>query len=661
MERLEREQAFGEAWMRHRQPGLVDLLVAVEEQVEVDRAGAPAQAVARPPEVTLDRKQRVHELARAECRVQRGRRVEEGRLLDRPPRVGLPDHGDGDDLDAGTGAERRERGIERRPAVAEVDAEADVRAFRRYIAERMRCALLLAAGTAILALAAASASAGPAAHLSGAQLVGISPGARAQAIVRGAGGSPVSRRLGIWALSSAGADRAVPALRRARLLRYVEPNRVIPAAHQPGDPLATPDLGWQFYRVGADQVEPPGPGVPISIVDSGLDMSNTEFATRPDVTPLDTQPAISWDSPELYHGTEVSSVAAAPENGYGTVGIYPTAALRMYALPGVADGPTTADVVRGITTASSIGRTVINLSLAGPGFSESEYEAVMSAVKRGALVVAAAGNDFARGNPRDYPGAYPHVLTAAATGKTDQPSSFSTGNSAVDLAAPGESIAVPHPTDPTISKIVAGTSFSSPIVAATAAWLWTVRPDLDAGQVAEVLRESARDINAPGFDDRTGYGLVNVPAALTAPTPPKDLLEPNDDIDQVAAGRLFAAGSTPLTTQAKRSVRISASLDQNEDPEDVYRVVVPAGRTFVTTVTPTTNLGVILWSPSAKTVFASGATARKTELAGSDRTGKRAERVVWKNTGKRAVTAYLDVWFSKGSTRRATYTASIAT
>src|SRR6185295_18420366 len=97
----------------------------------------------------------------------------------------------------------------------------------------------------------------------------------------------------------------------------------------------------------------------------------------------------------------------------------------------------------------------------------------------GSLVVAAAGNDFARGNPRDYPGAYPHVLTAAATGKIDQPSSFSTGNTAVDLAAPGESINVPHPTDPTIWKAVAGTSFSSPIVAAVAAWVWTVRPDLD--------------------------------------------------------------------------------------------------------------------------------------------------------------------------------------
>jgi hypothetical protein len=300
---------------------------------------------------------------------------------------------------------------------------------------------------------------------------------------------------------------------------------------------------------------------------------------------------------------------------------------------------------------------VINLSLAGPGFSQSEYDAVISATRRGALVVAAAGNDYARGNPREYPATLPHVLTVASTGKTDQPSAFSSASPATDLAAPGENINIGHPTDPTQWRAVSGTSFAAPIVAAAAALVWTERPDLDAGQVEQVLRESARDIWTPGFDDRTGYGLLDLPAALTAPTPPDDIQEPNDDIDQVAPGRLFATGSAPLTTLAKRSATITASLDQNEDPEDVYRVVIPAARTFTATVTATTNIGVILWSSAAKTVYAQGATARKTELAGSDRPGNRAERVVWKNTSKAATTAYLDVWFSKHAARQTTYTA----
>ena len=59
----------------------------------------------------------------------------------------------------------------------------------------------------------------------------------------------------------------------------------------------------------------------------------------------------------------------------------------------------------------------------------------------------------------------------------------------------------------------AGTSFSSPLVAGAAAWVWTVRPELDASQLFEVMRRSAVDIDAPGRDDATGFGLLNVPAA----------------------------------------------------------------------------------------------------------------------------------------------------
>ena len=146
--------------------------------------------------------------------------------------------------------------------------------------------------------------------------------------MRAAGGTPVARQLGIWRVASGRATAIAPALRRAGLLRYVEPDRPQPGAHlTAGDPLATPEIGWYLYRLGADQLEPPGPGVPISIIDSGLDMTHAEFKARPDTTLLNAQPALTWGS-ELYHGTEVASVAAAPEDGYGAVGIYPTAALR---------------------------------------------------------------------------------------------------------------------------------------------------------------------------------------------------------------------------------------------------------------------------------------------------------------------------------------------
>ena len=78
-----------------------------------------------------------------------------------------------------------------------------------------------------------------------------------------------------------------------------------------------------------------------------------------------------------------------------------------------------------------------------------------------------------------------------------------------------------------------GTSFSSPIVAAAAAWVWTARPELAAGQVAEIVRRSAKDIGAPGRDPASGFGMLNVAAALAYPAPTRDPYEPNDDVDEV--------------------------------------------------------------------------------------------------------------------------------
>jgi hypothetical protein len=251
------------------------------------------------------------------------------------------------------------------------------------------------------------------------------------------------------------------------------------------------------------------------------------------------------------------------------------------------------------------------------------------------------------------------VLTIGSTGKTDSPSSFSNRSTAIDVAAPGEAIPVAHPTDPAASTLVDGTSFSAPIVAAAAAWVWTVRPELDAGQLAEVLRSSARDVGLSGFDDRTGYGIPSIPAAVAAPPPARDLHEPNDDIDQIAAGRLFASGRPPLTTIAKQTTKITAQLDENEDPSDVYRVVIPAGKTLTATVAGSTNLATILWSQAARTVFVTGTVAARTKLDASNRPGNRAEQVSYRNRERHAVSAYLDIWFARGATRRATYTATV--
>lgn len=471
-------------------------------------------------------------------------------------------------------------------------------------------------------------------------LVGVRPGARAAGLVELAGGRPVSPALDVWRVSGAGARWLVPLLDRRGLVRYAEPDRTrtLLGHLDQGDPLLP--KAWQIQRVGADRSEPPGPAVPLTIVDVGLDVTNPDFAGRPDVTLLDEQHVGGFTSAD-YHGTIVASAAGAAANGVGTVGIQPYAALRVYDLPTLEDSDIIAELDR---IAAAGDRTVVNLSIGGPGFSRALYEAVMHVVASGSLVVAAAGNSFLQGDPEIYPADTPHVLTVAATDQANAPAPFSSSSRYVGIAAPGVDIPVQSPDDPAVFALADGTSFAAPLVSAAAVWVWTLRPDLDASQVFELLRRTARDAGPDGWDARTGFGVLDVQAALTAPAPLSDPGEPNDDIDLVNARGVFAAARPPLTAPGRLSARLTASLDAAADPHDVYRVYVPGGRLLRITVTPQGPVDVAVWSPRARTVLRAPAM----RLALADRPGSQVERLTYRNTSLSAKTVFLDLYAPRG-------------
>src|SRR5439155_5601326 len=94
--------------------GLVDRLVAVEQQVEVDRARAEARASSLATQGLLDGEQPIQELARRERRLELGCAVQEARLVKVADGIGLAEGGDGAELDTGLGREQVERPAERR-------------------------------------------------------------------------------------------------------------------------------------------------------------------------------------------------------------------------------------------------------------------------------------------------------------------------------------------------------------------------------------------------------------------------------------------------------------------------------------------------------------------------------------------------------------------
>jgi len=400
------------------------------------------------------------------------------------------------------------------------------------------------------------------------------------AVLTEAGGTLVAEELDLWKLPARSAVQALRTLEASGSVAFSERETTYVAGVSSvvSDPLVSQQ--WWRSAIGVDGLTSPGPGVPVSLVDSGVDLDHPEFAGRPNLSTLNTQEPQPFGG---VHGTSVASVVGAQENGVGVVGVYPEAVIRSWdAATGLGTELTSSAIVNGILASSQRGRSVVNLSLGGRDPDAAIEAAVNLAVARGSLVVAASGNDGEEGSPLNFPAAFPHVLTVAATQPDGSVAPFSSASRFVDLAAPGAQIPVatldPETGMPTWA-LADGTSFAAPLVSGAAAWIWTLRPSLDAGQVAQILRSTATDIGAPGRDAASGFGLLNVPAALSLPTPVKDQSESNDDVDDVTPGREGYHGTPAFTRSAKTSNRTSGRVDAAEDPRDVYRVWLPKGKT----------------------------------------------------------------------------------
>jgi len=479
------------------------------------------------------------------------------------------------------------------------------------------------------------------------QLTPAAPAA-AETVLRSVGAEPIGPQLRVWRLDGPGTTTAIARLRRLHALRAVEPDQAFQArpalaAWPPSDPLSAQQ--WWVQAIGANAAVPPPAGVPVTDVDTGLDFSHPEFAGRPNTVALNAQ--TTTGNEDEAHGTAVASVIGAPENGVGIVGVYPQAALQAFdASPdGLLDH---GSVINGVLAAAARHAGVINLSLESTSRDFIFQEAVAAAFGEGSLVVAAAGNEGANGNPAIYPASYPHVLTVAATTKADDPAPFSSSSNAVDLAAPGVEIpiAVPLWLNPSGYEIADGTSFAAPLVSGAAAWVWTERPTLDVTQLFELMRRSARDVWRPGWDKDTGFGVLDIPNALSFPAPTVDPQEPNDDIYLVKPNGLFRDGTAFILGGGRRSTAFGARLDATEDPDDVYRVALPPHSRLRVRISASAPTNVELWGPKTRTVYEKGAAKRRDLIAAGG--PSRTPHISATNSSGETLISYVDVYLGKG-------------
>lgn len=223
------------------------------------------------------------------------------------------------------------------------------------------------------------------------------------------------------------------------------------------------------------------------------------------------------------HGTHVTGIAVAETNNQiGIAGVsWGARAMTVKVLDQNGDG-FYYDIAAGIVYAADNGAQIINLSLGGQAFSQLLQDAANYAYGKGALLVAASGNN---GGAVLYPAACANVMAVAATDANDARTSFSNQGPEVDIAAPGESIISTWP-PPYLYYYRRGTSMATPHVSGAAALLWSWRPDWTNAQIQERLQAQADDVNAdlyPGHDRYLGWGRLNLYRALAGlpavPTP----------------------------------------------------------------------------------------------------------------------------------------------
>ena len=215
------------------------------------------------------------------------------------------------------------------------------------------------------------------------------------------------------------------------------------------------------------------------------------------------------------HGTAVASLMVGRSGPFH--GAAPGAALRVADVYGA--GPTggSADaIVRALGWMAQARTAVINVSLVGPP-NAVLAAAVRATLARGAVIVAAVGNDGPAAPPL-YPAAYPGVISVTAVDARRRVLLEAGRAGHVDFAAPGADMAAAAPKGGFAT--VRGTSFAAPIVAG----LIATQGDAPADAIAALARQAV-DLGVPGPDPVYGKGLVGEavrtpPAGVHARTTP---------------------------------------------------------------------------------------------------------------------------------------------
>jgi subtilisin family serine protease len=364
-------------------------------------------------------------------------------------------------------------------------------------------------------------------------------------------------------------------LRNDPRVEYIEPNYIYHRMDVPNDPRFNELWGMNNtgQTGGANDADIDAPeawdtqtgndSTLIAVIDTGVDYNHPDLAaniwTNPGEIPNNGKDDdnnnyiddvrgwnfVNDDNDPLddnLHGTHVAgTIGAVGNNGIGVAGVNWRVKIMPLKFLGSDGSGTLANAISAILYAANKKAKVMNNSWGGGGFSQALLEAIKFANDKGALFVAAAGNEGADNDQTpNYPSNYdvPNVIAVAAIDHNGSLAIWDTGGgggcgcqgcngnvigapgsnfgaTTVDLAAPGKDILSTTPNNE--YQKLQGTSMATPHVAGVAGLVFSQFPSWTHVQVKERLLSTV-DVSSALQGKLVTGGRVNAQRALSGTT-----------------------------------------------------------------------------------------------------------------------------------------------